>query len=139
MNSKRWVERPWGYFSVYAENEPCTVKMLCIQPYQALSLQMHNHREQRYIIIDPMRLEWSDSPVPENLTVDKILHWYSEHEHNQMCYPGDEFLFGIRVIHRASNHSNNLVRFFEVSFGLNDEEDIIRLDDRYGRAIRGIV
>ena len=126
--------RPWGNFRTYADNEPCTVKLLTIEPGQALSLQYHNQRAQRYIIIDRIYIEWADSPLPDGMGNDEAKDWFRQHRRASMCYMGDELLFGERVIHRPSNHGDKPVRFAEVAYGINDEDDIVRLDDRYGRA-----
>lgn len=127
-------DRPWGRFVCYAENQPCTVKLIEIEARQALSLQFHNQRAQQYILADSITIEWSNEPVPEDLTKPRdILEWYERHRLIQQGMRGDEFFFAERVIHRATNEQANQVRYFEVAYGHNDESDIIRLADRYGR------
>lgn len=121
---------------VYAENEPCTVKMVIIEPGECLSLQFHNHRSQLYIPLENVGLEWSDIPVPDELTdrVD-ILQWYKDHCNIQFSNIDGNKYFPIRTIHRAYNLSKSKrARFLEVAYGHNDEADIVRLEDRYGRA-----
>jgi len=132
------VKRPWGEFRVLAENEPVTVKIVYIQPWEALSLQMHEHRDQYYVLIDDITLEWSDGAVPKDITNPlDILKWYATHWLSRVGQKGEEYSFSKREIHRASNHSDQVAKFFEVSYGHNDEDDIVRLVDRYGRATKG--
>ncbi len=119
---------------MYAENEPCTVKAIYVMPGQALSLQYHEHRAQRYITVDPIFLEWASEPVPIGLTDPaEVLRWYDGHKTTHLALFGEEHCFDKRVIHRAFNNSGALAMFFEVAYGTNDEADIVRLADRYGR------
>ena len=129
------VQRPWGTYRLYAENELCTVKKVIIAPLSSLSLQFHNNRAQRYIVINDLFIEYSDSPVPIGMTEkEAILDWYSSHKEVKHVRTGDELYFDRRVIHRPHNERAQYSSFFEVAYGHNDEEDIVRLADRYGRA-----
>jgi hypothetical protein len=77
-------------------------------------------------------------PVPIELTYpNDILKWYKKHIIRATLSRGEERYFASRVIHRATNLTSREVMFFEVAFGENDEADIIRLDDRYGRETKG--
>jgi len=126
--------RPWGSYRLYIENDPCTVKRVDIAPWSALSLQFHEHRSQRYIIMSPLIVEWSTEPVPSGLYErEAILDWYTEHRMMQLVGLGDELYFDRRVIHRPHNDSEVIASFVEVAYGHNDEDDITRLADRYGR------
>jgi mannose-1-phosphate guanylyltransferase/mannose-6-phosphate isomerase len=128
------VNRPWGTFHLYAHNEPCTVKTLFIKAGESLSLQYHNLRSQQYIIADPFLFEMSTKPVPEYLTNrDEVMAWYQDNRIERHVDAGKEIMIERRVIHRIRNVSGWTCMFFEIAFGLNDEEDIIRLDDKYGR------
>ena len=131
------TERPWGRYRLYAENMPCTVKKVIIEPWAALSLQYHEHRSQRYIVINPLIVEWSTLPVPVGMYErDAILDWYCSHRQFAYAIAGAELFFDRRVIHRPHNDSKDVASFFEIAYGHNDEEDIVRLADRYGRKYR---
>ena len=104
--------RPWGNFRTYVMNDKCTVKILHVNAGQKLSRQYHKKREELWIILD------------EGLVVevgDKVLH--------------PKKLEEIRIpkgaIHRLSGKGGGDV--LEISFGSFDEQDIVRLDDEYGR------
>jgi mannose-6-phosphate isomerase-like protein (cupin superfamily) len=126
--------RPWGHFKLFAENQPCSVKVVSIEPAQSLSLQYHSDRSQQYIIINTMILEWSTEPVPEHIMGSaEVIRWYTNHRQHRTVYPGDEVYFDRRVIHRASNCEDDVASFVEVAYGHNREDDIVRLEDKYGR------
>lgn len=46
------VEKPWGNFEQFSTNEKVTVKLLNVQPNEALSLQFHYHRDELWRVID---------------------------------------------------------------------------------------
>jgi hypothetical protein len=82
-------------------------------------------------------MEYSDTFVPwsfKDTDIKRITDWYEEHMCWEEAKAGDEYYFESHVIHRASYHGQALFgRIFEVAYGINDEEDIVRLDDNYGR------
>jgi len=82
-----------------------------------------------------MLVEWSNEPVPFGMHErDAILDWYMAHKVFRYVENGDELFFDRRVVHRPHNDSGKEASFVEVAYGHNDEEDITRLADRYGRA-----
>lgn len=106
--------RPWGKFERYCNNEIATVKILEVNPYQKLSLQYHNHRDEFWKVI---------SGNCKVIIGDKNLDAKLD----------DEFFINRCVKHRIET-CENLVRILEISFGNFDEKDIVRLEDVYGRA-----
>lgn len=113
--SPTMVEKPWGRFEQYTHNQPCTVKVITVDPGATLSRQYHHGRDELWIVLDPgAKVELGDEvlePAPE------------------------EKLFIPRgTVHRLSCDGELPVRILEVSFGNFDEEDIVRLEDAYGRA-----
>ncbi|OGI68368.1 mannose-6-phosphate isomerase [Candidatus Nomurabacteria bacterium RIFCSPHIGHO2_01_FULL_42_15] len=108
------VKKPWGQFDQFTHDEATTVKILSINPENSLSLQYHNHRDEFWRVI-------SGHPV---LTIggNKI-----------NAKPGDEFTIPKTVAHRIEA-TRDAVLILEVSYGGTfDENDIIRLEDNYGR------
>ena len=105
--------RQWGSFIRYTHNEPSTVKILNIKAGEEFSLQYHNHRKEFWKIL---------SGHPRLIVGDKII------EANVM----DEFEINEKVNHRISA-INDDVMVLEIGFGNFDEDDIVRLDDKYGR------
>ncbi len=105
--------RPWGSFRQYTHNDRTTVKVITVAGGEALSRQRHAHRDELWIALD-------DGLVVE---LDGVEHRPA---------PGSECWIPRGTVHRASSEAG-AVRFVEVAFGHFDEDDIERLDDRYGR------
>ena len=111
-------EKPWGDFIQYALNQEVTVKIITVDPGEKLSLQKHEHRDEMWVPLDEglvatvggrgSRL-WKES---DNLSPVIILRG---------------------TIHTMENVENAPARFLEISFGHFDEDDIERLEDKYGR------
>ncbi len=106
-------KRPWGEGEILTKNEPCTVKILTINPGQRLSLQYHNHRKEFWKIIEGEAIFEIDS---KNFDVRN----------------GDEYEIENKMTHRLIG-KDKPARILEISFGEFDENDIIRLEDDYGR------
>lgn len=107
-------DRPWGWFRRYAFNEVCTVKVIEVQPGEELSLQRHRDRDELWVALDAGLVVTIDDEV----TVA---------ERNQ------EFYVPRGSVHRVAGGEDGPARFMEVAFGEFDEDDIERLEDRYGR------
>ena len=108
-------EKPWGRFEQYAHNVPCTVKVITVEPGGTLSRQFHHHRDELWVILDAgAEVELGGRTLrPER----------------------EEKLFIPRLTHRRlRGGGDEAVRVLEVSFGVFDEDDIVRLEDVYGRA-----
>lgn len=110
--------RPWGSFFVFSKNEKCTVKILEVTKGECLSLQKHKNRDQLYYIIDELTIVLFKNG--QRMIID--------------AKPGEFFYFKAGELHRAINNSRKeKARYLEVSYGDYDEEDIERLEDKYGR------
>lgn len=106
-------ERPWGNFRRFTLNTPSTVKIIEIAPEQSLSLQTHTSRGEFWRIISGTG------------TVEINGESYDAKK-------GDEFFIEIGATHRAYTQSDTL-EILEIAVGFFDENDITRLDDKYGR------
>jgi mannose-6-phosphate isomerase len=108
------VEKPWGYFEQYTHNLPSTVKIITVAPGGTLSRQYHHKRDELWVVLDEGACVELDGEV---------------------LYPGrEEKLFIPRgTVHRLSSVGGSEVRVLEISFGEFEEDDIVRLDDVYGR------
>ncbi len=109
------VEKPWGRFEQYTHNLPCTVKIITVSPGGTLSRQYHNKRDELWVVLDPGACVELDG---------KVLHPEAE---ERLFIPRE-------TVHRLSSAGEAEVRVLEISFGHFDEDDIVRLDDAYGRA-----
>ncbi|TSC70072.1 MAG: mannose-1-phosphate guanylyltransferase/mannose-6-phosphate isomerase [Parcubacteria group bacterium Gr01-1014_46] len=107
------TKRPWGSFTRFTNNEPSTVKILHIDKGEEFSLQYHTHRQEFWKIL---------KGNPEVIVGDK-----TEYPHE-----GEEFVIEPHVNHRIFA-PNDDVTVLEISTGQFDENDIVRLEDKYNR------
>jgi mannose-1-phosphate guanylyltransferase / mannose-6-phosphate isomerase len=114
-NLHRKVSRPWGWYDSVDEGERFKVKRIQVKPGASLSLQMHHHRAEHWIVVKGMA---------EITNGDKILI-LSE---NQSTYiPKGQ-------THRLSNPGKTPLEIIEVQSGSYlGEDDIVRFEDSYGR------
>jgi mannose-6-phosphate isomerase len=111
------AEKPWGRFEQYTHNLPCTVKIITVSPGGTLSRQYHHHRDELWVILDVgARVELGTEVLDPQV--------------------GEELFIPRQTVHRLSAVGEQAVRILEISFGEFDEEDIIRLEDLYGRVVQ---
>ena len=111
----RKVNRPWGWYDCLEEGACFKVKRIQVKPKASLSLQKHNHRSEHWIVV---------SGTAEITNGDKILTLTE----NQSTY------IPIGVQHRLTNPGSVPLEIIEVQSGIYlGEDDIIRLEDSYGR------
>ena len=106
--------RPWGKFRVYPHAEIGSLKIITVQPEGALSLQYHKHRGEFWVVLDP-GLE---------ITVGDRT-WNPQ--------PGEEIYIPAKAPHRLRCRGEDPARIMEIWLGDSSEEDIVRLEDVYGR------
>ena len=111
------VERPWGFFEQFANNEPVTVSLMTVRPGQRLSLQSHTGRAELWIVLD----------------AGAVVQVGDEIRHPK---PGDHIWIPAQTRHRLSSAGPE-VRVLEVAFGRWQQDDIIRYDDDYQRPQQG--
>ena len=107
-------KRPWGSFREFVRNEKDTVKILSVKKGEEFSLQKHHERDEFWRVIagDP------DITIGEETKRAKV---------------GDEFEIKPETLHRISAPEND-VEVLEISRGEFDENDIVRVEDKYGRS-----
>jgi mannose-1-phosphate guanylyltransferase len=108
--------RPWGGYSSILMGERFQVKRLFVKPGKRLSLQKHHHRSEHWIVVR------GTAEVQIGETVQML-------RENQSVYipQGD--------VHRLSNPGKILLELIEVQTGSYlGEDDIIRLEDTFGRS-----
>lgn len=135
--------RPWGYYGLYSDNRMCTTKILYIRGGEMLSLQYHFKRDQEYILLDDsFVIEYSSVPIPDDVLNDpnedrriKAFNIFlNENIIRVSGNEGDIFGFSKKTIHRAIyNGTREYGRILDLAWGWNDEEDIVRIQDKYGR------
>ncbi len=112
----RTVNRPWGTYTVVEEGPGFKIKRIVVKPGRALSLQMHRHRSEHWVVVSgTAQVVNGERELQVNVNESTFVP------------PGTK--------HRLSNgEAENLV-IIEVQTGARlDEEDIVRFDDRYGRS-----
>ncbi|MBV9454763.1 MAG: phosphomannose isomerase type II C-terminal cupin domain [Rubrobacter sp.] len=108
------IEKPWGRFEQYTHNILSTVKIITVDPGGTLSLQYHHNRDELWVVLDAgAKVELGE----------KVLHPEA----------GEKLFIPRETTHRLSCEGERPVRILEVSFGEFDEDDIVRLEDAYGR------
>ena len=111
----RKVHRPWGWYDSIDKGARFQVKRIMVKPGASLSLQMHHHRAEHWIVV---------SGTAEVTCGDKKL-LLSE---NQSTY------IPLGETHRLANPGKTPLEIIEVQSGSYlGEDDIVRFDDTYGR------
>jgi mannose-1-phosphate guanylyltransferase/mannose-6-phosphate isomerase len=111
----RKVHRPWGWYDSVDEGARFQVKRIMVKPGASLSLQMHHHRAEHWIVV---------SGTAEVTNGDKVI-LLSE---NQSTY------IPLGEVHRLANPGKVPLEIIEVQSGSYlGEDDIVRLEDHYGR------
>jgi mannose-1-phosphate guanylyltransferase/mannose-6-phosphate isomerase len=115
-NLHRKVSRPWGWYDSVDEGERFKVKRIQVKPGASLSLQMHHHRAEHWIVVKGMA-EITNGDQMITLT------------ENQSTYiPQGQ-------THRLANPGKTPLEIIEVQSGSYlGEDDIVRFEDTYGRS-----
>ena len=107
--------RPWGHYEVLDEYDNFKVKRITVNPGGSLSLQMHYHRSEHWIVVKGTA----------EVTVNDSVQILSE---NQSTY------IPIGAKHRLRNPGKTPLQLIEVQSGSYlEEDDIVRFEDIYGR------
>ncbi len=110
----REEKRPWGKFRSFPHRLAKSIKIITVNPGAALSLQIHRHRSEFWVVLDK-GLE---------ITVGTRT-WQPE--------KGEEIFIPRRAPHRLRCIGPEPARVMEIWAGRSTEEDIVRLEDDYGR------
>ena len=114
-NEHKKIHRPWGNYTSIEEDKSWKVKKIVVKPKSSLSLQMHHHRAEHWVIVKgTAEVEINDQKL--------IL------SENQSTY------IPLGAKHRLTNPGSiNLVLIEVQSGNYLGEDDIIRFEDSYGR------
>ena len=105
--------RPWGTYEVLLDEPDYKVKRIIVNPNQQFSLQYHNHREEHWAVVGGSG----------NILVGEML---------EESFIGSFWVIPRKTLHRATAGPVGLT-FIETQVGDCYEEDIVRLEDDYGR------
>jgi len=109
-----FVERPWGGYQIIYQDFGVVVKILTVKPGARLSLQKHAFRSETWYLVAGELLALVDGE-----TIEMEL--------------GESVKIDAGIIHRLVNVGNEVGRVVEIISGNYDEDDIVRLDDDFGR------
>ena len=114
-NLHRKVARPWGWYDSVDEGERFKVKRIQVKPGASLSLQMHHHRAEHWIVV---------KGIAEITNGDQVL---TLKENESTFIPQGQ-------THRLANPGKTPLEIIEVQSGSYlGEDDIVRFEDTYGR------
>jgi len=109
------VLKPWGSYENLMDEEYTKVKKIVINPGEAPSYQYHFKRSEIWIIVKGTA----------KVKIDDVVHYYRV---------GDIVLIQKESKHQITNIGDDELIFVEVQLGeYFGEDDIVRLDDKYGR------
>lgn len=110
------VHRPWGTYAALKEEEGYKVKRITVRPGQSLSLQYHHQRAEHWVVVQGIA----------NVQVG---------ETEYRTEPGQYRYIPLQEKHRLTNIGEEELVLIEVQCGgYLGEDDIVRLNDIYGRA-----
>ena len=110
------IYRPWGYYTSVDEGARHQVKRILVKPGASLSLQMHHHRAEHWVVV---------SGTAEITNGDKVILLTE----NQSTY------IPIGETHRLKNPGMVDLEIIEIQSGSYlGEDDIVRFEDTYGRS-----
>ena len=110
------VHRPWGKYDLIDNGENYLAKRITVKPGAKLSVQMHNHRAEHWIVVSGKA----------KVTNGKKTFLLSENESTYIP---------VGVVHALENPGNEELELIEVQSGSYlGEDDIIRFEDLYGRS-----
>ena len=111
----RRVVRPWGAYDKLDFGERFQVKRLTVKPGAKLSLQMHHHRAEHWIVVQGTAKATCDGQVT-------------------LVRENESIYLPLGAIHRLENPGKTMLEVIEVQTGgYLGEDDIVRFDDTYGR------
>ena len=111
----RKVYRPWGFYQSIDSGTRFQVKQIVVKPGAKLSLQMHHHRAEHWVVVEGTAL----------ITRDEETFLLRENEST---------FIPIGTKHRLENPGKVPLKLIEVRSGTYlSEDDIVRLEDTYGR------
>lgn len=112
----RTASRPWGTYTVLEEGAGFKIKRIVVKPGASLSLQMHHHRSEHWVVVSGTA----------KVTVDDRI---------TLVAPNQSTYIPIGAKHRLNNPDVTDLVIIEVQCGnYLDEDDIVRFTDNYGRS-----
>jgi len=109
------VHRPWGTYESIDSGANFQVKHIMVKPGQKLSLQMHHHRAEHWVVVEGTALVTCD-------------------DREFLLQANQSTFIPLGSRHRLENPGKTVLRLIEVQSGSYlGEDDIVRFEDTYGR------
>jgi mannose-1-phosphate guanylyltransferase/mannose-6-phosphate isomerase len=113
------ARRPWGAYETVARGSHFQVKHITVVPGRSLSLQMHHHRAEHWIVV----------AGTAKVEIDNV---------EKLVFPNESVYIPKGATHRLTNPGKVELHLIEVQSGdYLGEDDIIRFADNYGRGSKG--
>ena len=107
--------RPWGWYETLILQKSYQVKKIVLYKEQSISLQLHHHRSEHWVVTKGIALVTNNG---------------KEYELNK----GESTFIPKKTKHRLKNIGQDNLEIIEVQIGdYLGEDDIVRFDDKYGR------
>jgi mannose-1-phosphate guanylyltransferase/mannose-6-phosphate isomerase len=107
--------RPWGNYKVLEEGDRDKIKRITVEPGERLSLQMHHHRSEHWVIVKGI--------AKVTIGTEEKIVCENESIYVPKC-----------TLHRLENPSTTPLEIIEVQVGdYLEEDDIVRFEDKYER------
>ena len=115
MTAKQTDQRPWGHYTILADESDYKVKLIVVDPGKRFSLQRHQHRCEHWFIISGQAIvTLGDSKL--NLSTAEAID------------------IPIGTLHRIENPGTKELSLIEIQTGIYfGEDDIERFEDDFGR------
>ncbi|SMG59906.1 mannose-1-phosphate guanylyltransferase/mannose-6-phosphate isomerase [Paraburkholderia susongensis] len=114
-DAHRKVRRPWGFYDSVDHGDRFQVKRIVVMPGARLSLQMHHHRAEHWVVVSGTAL-------------------VTRGEEQFLLGENESTYIPLGVHHRLENPGRVPLQIIEVQSGTYlGEDDIVRFDDKYGR------
>ncbi|RON05689.1 mannose-1-phosphate guanylyltransferase/mannose-6-phosphate isomerase [Pseudomonas brassicacearum] len=114
----RTVSRPWGTYTVLEEGPRFKIKRLVVKPGAKLSLQMHHHRNEHWVVVEGMAKVTNNGSGSHLVAKNESTFIAAGHKH------------------RLENPGVIDLVIIEVQSGeYLGEDDIVRFEDQYGRTV----
>ncbi|OGP68385.1 MAG: mannose-1-phosphate guanylyltransferase/mannose-6-phosphate isomerase, partial [Deltaproteobacteria bacterium RBG_13_47_9] len=110
------VERPWGNYTIIDSGPGYQVKHIVVEPGERLSLQLHRHRAEYWVVVQGLALV--------TIGIDR-----------RLLVRNQSVFIPVETVHRLENPGSEAVWLIEVQTGSYlGEDDIVRLADDYWRS-----
>jgi mannose-6-phosphate isomerase len=111
------VDKPWGHEVIWAVSDSYAGKLLFVKAGESMSLQFHNVKDEAWYVLE------GRAKLELGAAGERMLN-------NEVIGPGAAFRFPPGTVHRLTAVEDTTI----VEVSTPQLDDVVRLEDRYGRA-----